>query len=174
MPGSPRTLPGTGDHRSSCSAFEVSPSAGRCPGEVPVLPRCISPWDDHQVRDSCSTPMCSVRTGMPAPKVPPFQVRCIGMLSFRSVLLPCHESRQKIFLSKARKARNVRQGHFLLYIHMPHGNAHSANTLHRNTLLSLFPAFLTTEYGERSRGRAGKTARACERRIFPEPDLRSP
>ena len=28
----------------------------------------------------------------------------------------------KIFLSKARKARIVRQGHFLLYIHMPHGN----------------------------------------------------
>ncbi|RGX67231.1 hypothetical protein, partial [Phocaeicola dorei] len=39
---------------------------------------------------------------------------------------------------------------------------------------SLFPAFFTTEYGERSRGRAGKTARACERRIFPDPDLRNP
>ena len=133
MPGSPRTLPGTGDHRSSCSVSEVSPSAGRCPGEVPVLLLCTSPWGDHQGRDSCSTPMCSDRTGLPAPKVPPFQVRSIGRLSFRSVLLPCHEDRQKIFLSKARKARIVRQGHFLQYIHMPHGNTHHANTLHRHT-----------------------------------------
>ena len=174
MSGSPRTLPGTGDHRSSCSVSEVSPSAGRCPGEVPVLLLCTSPWGDHQGRDSCSTPMCSDRTGLPAPKVPPFQVPSIGRLSFRSVLLPCHEDRQKIFLSKARKARIVRQGHFLLYIHIPHGNTHSANTLHRHTFFSLFPAFSATEYGERSRGRTGKTARACEHRIFPNPDLRSP
>ncbi|WP_206671783.1 hypothetical protein, partial [Parabacteroides distasonis] len=72
------------------------------------------------------------------------------------------------------KGKNVRQGHFLLYIHMSHGNTHNADTLHRHTFFSLFPAFFTTEYGELSRGRAGKTARACERRIFPDPDLRSP
>ena len=156
MSGSPRTLPGTGDHRSSCSVFEVFLSAGRCPGEVPVLLLCISPWDDRQGTGSCSTPMCSVRTGLPAPKVPPFQVRCIGRLSFRSVLLPCHEDRQKIFLSKARKARNVRQGHFLQYIHIPHGDTHNAGTLHSHTLFSLFPAISSTEHGERSRVRAEK------------------
>ena len=44
-----------------------------------ILLLCTSPWDAHQGRDSCSTPMCSDRTGMLAPKVPPFQVRCIGM-----------------------------------------------------------------------------------------------
>ena len=33
----------------------------------------------HQGINCGSTPMCSNRTGLPAPKVPPFQVRCIGM-----------------------------------------------------------------------------------------------
>ena len=174
MPCFPRTLPCTGDLRSSCSVFGVFPSTGRCPGEVPVPLLCTSPWDDLQGKGCGSTPMCSIRTGLPAPQVRPSQGRCSGRLSLRFFLVPCGKSNQKIFLSKARKARIVRQGHFLLYTHMPHGNARSANILHRNTFFSLFPAFLTTEYGERSRGRAGKTARACERRIFPGPDLRSP
>ncbi|WP_373196075.1 hypothetical protein, partial [Phocaeicola vulgatus] len=51
---------------------------------------------------------------------------------------------------QSEKGKNVRQGHFLLYIHMPHGNTHSTNTLHSHTffLFSLpFPQ-RNTESGQ--------------------------
>lgn len=162
MPCFPRTLPGTGDRRSSCSAVGVFPSAGRCPGEVPVPLLCTSPWDDLQGTSSGSTPTCLDHTGMPAPQARPSQGRCSGRLFLRFVLVPCGKGNPKIFLSKAKKARIVRQGHFSLYIHIPHGNTHSANTQHSHTFFSFFPAIPTTEHGERSRVRAEKTAqRSC-------------
>ncbi len=162
MPGSPRTLPCTGAHRSSCSDAEVFLSVGLSPETVPFLLPCTSPLG--------RPPSASVRQYSDV--LIPHRAACSASAAFSSAVqrnvifpfdsLPCRKGNLKILLSKARKARIVRQGHFLLYIYMPHGNTHSANTLHSHTLFSFFPAIPTTEHGERSRVRAEKTAqRSC-------------
>ena len=93
--------------------------------------------------------------------MPPFQVRCSGMLSFPFDLLPCRKGNLKILLSKARKAR-MSDKDTSCYIYTPHGDTHSDNTQHSHTPFSFFPAIPTTEHGEQSRVRAEKTAqRSC-------------
>lgn len=156
MPCSLRTLPCTGDHRSSCSDVGVFPSAGQCPGEVPVPLLCTSPWDDLQGTSSGSTPMCLNRTGPPVPQVRPSQGRYSGRLSLRFVLVPCGKGNQKIFLSKAKKARIVRQGHFSLYIHMPHGVTSTVTRCIGTHFFSLFHALQPTEHGGPSRASQGE------------------
>ncbi|MBV4091826.1 hypothetical protein KUO08_26020, partial [Bacteroides thetaiotaomicron] len=71
--------PGTGDHRSSCSAVGAFLSTGLCPGEAAVPPRCTSPLGAPQGTNSGSIPIRLDCTGLPAPQVRPFQVRYTGM-----------------------------------------------------------------------------------------------
>ena len=165
MPCFPRTLPCTGDRRSSCSAVGVFPSAGRCPGEVPVPLRCTSPWDDRQGTSSGSTPTCLDHTGMPAPQARPSQGRCSGRLFLRFVLVPCGKGNQKIFLSKAKKARIVRQGHFSLYYTYRMG-IHTVLTRCMDTHFFLFSLLSLNGTRKAVKGSDGKNRTAKLLRIF--------
>lgn len=90
--------------------------------------------------------------------MPPFQVRCSGMLSSPFDLLSCRKGNLKILLSKARKAR-MSDKDTSCYIYTFRMGIHTALTHCIAThFFFFFPAISTTEHGERSRVRAEKTA----------------
>lgn len=81
---------------------------------------------------------------------------------------------KKILLSKARKARNVRHGHFLLYKHTAWEYTHAFHLHSPHTSFSLFPYAPDQRNTEKkSRVRSEKTAQLrCA--VFSDPDLHSP